>query len=185
MHCLKIGDQVLAATHGGQLAFERVFAFTDMKRQVQGHFVNVLVQGGKVSSTLQLTLKHFVVAQHAAPGSSPVFAASSIISAAELRVGDAVWIISDSSSTYVSVAHVVKITYSMEQGFYAPQVRSGTIVVNGVVAATFTTAVQNRFIWQVAMMFLQAWVLLQQMLFSLSAVVAASIDRHIGQAVPC
>ena len=67
---LKIGDAVLAATAGGQLAFERIFAFNDINENVQGRFVNLDVQAEGFSRTLQLTPNHFIVAQHAATSGS-------------------------------------------------------------------------------------------------------------------
>ena len=175
MSNLKIGDQVLAATTSGQLAFERIFAFTDINKKVQGHFLDIVVQAGSFSRKLQVTPKHFVVATHAAIHNSPVFSASNIISAAELHVGNTVWIVGESSS-HVKAAQIVSISSSTEQGFYAPQVRSGTIVVNGVVAATFTTALQNRLMWHAAMFFVQAWQHMQQSIIHAPSVIAAHIN---------
>lgn len=177
MNRLQIGDQVLAATASGQLAFECIFAFTDQNHQVHGRFVNLVVQAGSVSKTLQLTPRHYMVAQHAAVDSSPVFAASSIISAAELRAGDTVWVAACNKS--ITAAQVVSVTSTIEQGFFAPQVHSGTIVVNGVVAATYTTAVHNRFFWQVAMVFVQAWQLLQQSAFAVLGLAGAVPGSHV------
>lgn len=182
MRSLKIGDQVLAATASGQLAFEPIFAFTDINKEVQGHFMDILVQAGTFSRRLQVTPKHFVVATHAAIHSSPVFSASSIISAAELCIGDSVWIVGDSGS-HVWEAQIVSISSSMEQGFYAPQVRSGTILVNGVVAATFTTALQNRLVWQVAMFFLQVWQHLQQSIVRAPSMIAALFNGQVGRSM--
>lgn len=181
MSSLKIGDAVLAATAGGQLAFERIFAFNDINENVQGRFVNLDVQAEGFSRTLQLTPNHFIVAQHAATsGSSPACSAGKILSAAEVHVGDTVWIAIDSKISHASAAHVVGIRSSNEKGFYSPQVRSGTIVVNGVVAATFTTAMYSRLVWQTAMMFVQAWQFVQQSSVAISRLVYASSAGQVG-----
>lgn len=157
MSKLKIGDQVLAASSTGKLAFERIFAFTDSNRDVQGLVVNLVVQAENSIKKMQLTPKHYVIAKHTASDHRPGFSASSVISAAELQVGDIVWTVSDKQSLHVSPAHVTSITTGLEKGWYAPQVPSGTIVVNDVVAATYTTALQNRQLWPVAMAVLRIW----------------------------
>ena len=161
MGSLQLGDMVLAASTTGKLQFEHVFAFTDNDRKVQGHFIDVAVQTKAGIQHLQVTGQHFVVAQHAAQKLEPIFSASSIITAAELRVGDLVWIALDAEDGAVSPASIAAIYHSTAQGHYSPQVPSGTIVVNGIVAATYTTAVRNRFLWQVAMAFLRGWRMLQ------------------------
>ena len=162
MSSLKIGDHVLAATANGQLAFQRIFAFNHINGKVQGRFINLVVQAEGFSSTLQLTPNHYIVAERAAAGSKLAFSAGNILSAAQVHVGDIVWIVQDNRSSHVSVAQVVRISMTNEKGLYSPQVSSGTVVVDGVVAATFTTAMHTRLVWQIAMGLVQAWQLVQQ-----------------------
>ena len=181
MRELKVGDQVLAATSTGKLAYETIFAFTDSNKDVRGQFVSLVVQADAITRALQLTPKHFVTAQHTTSNHTPRFSASSIISAADLQIGDTVWIALDTQSSHVSPAVIVSVTASVENGWYAPRVPSGTIVVNGVVAATFTTALPNRLIWQVAMAFLRIWQPMQPFFaqfFSLFAVNIGSIRGY-------
>lgn len=183
MSKLKIGDQVLAASNTGKLAFESIFTFTDSNRDVQGAVVNLVVQAENSIKTMQLTPKHYVIAKHTASDYIPTFSASSVISAAELQVGDIVWTVLDNQSLHVSPAHIISITAGLEKGWYAPQVPSGTIVVNGVIAATYTTALQNRQMWQVAMAVLRIWQPMQHFVAQVQSQLALVFNLLHGRSI--
>ena len=61
-----------------------------------------------------------------------------LVRAADIRVGDFLWTASSTELEHVLVARVIEGTM---QGLFNPHTPSGTIVVNGLAAATFTDSI--------------------------------------------
>lgn len=117
MATLKIGDEV--STGNGQ--FSKVFMFTHRLPTVHASFVQVTAASG---ARLRLTAGHYL------PVNGEYSPASSV------QVGDEVVLSSGMNSCVVRVETVSDV------GLFNPQTRHGDIVVDGVRASTYTTAVK-------------------------------------------
>ncbi len=118
MDQLKVGDRV--AVGGG--VYSEVFMFTHKMDAVTHEFVSITTASG---ATIRLTAGHYLPLNGA-------YAA-----AGEARVGDRVSLSDGTTSAVVAVSQV------WGRGLYNPQTTHGDIVVDGVRASTYTTAVQR------------------------------------------
>ncbi|KAI0559042.1 hypothetical protein FGB62_169g08 [Gracilaria domingensis] len=115
---VNIGD--LVATADG--LFSRVFAFTHRQQRVRASFVVLRAGNG-----LQLALS----------GGHYLYANGRVVAADEVAVGDVL-------RTERGDSAVVSVSHEMRVGLYNAQTESGQIVVDGVVATTYTRAVDVR-----------------------------------------
>lgn len=115
MRALRVGDEV--AVGGG--AFSRVFMFTHRVAEGRFRFVELRTRSARIA----LSAGHYI------------YAAGSLKAAGDVRVGDSLRL-ADGTEERVRSARWVK-----EKGLYNPQTEQGDIVVNGVVASTYTEAV--------------------------------------------
>lgn len=113
---VELGDRVRVGTN----SFSEVFMFTHRLANVKHSFVNILTNSG---NELSLTKSHYLYV-------------NGILSAAEtLKQGDSVTLANGSIDTVISVKEI------SSQGLYNPQTVQGDIVVNGVLASTYTKTV--------------------------------------------
>lgn len=121
MESLRIGDQVkVAADH-----FSQVLFFTHRLSDGDFEFVSLRVASSSSKSTeLQLSAGHYLSVN------------DQLKAAQSVEVGDVVSMGDGSSANVVHVSSVVS------RGLFNPQTADGNIVVNGVVATTYTTAVK-------------------------------------------
>lgn len=117
MDSLSIGDRV----HVGNGKFASVFTFTHKTSDIKSRFVSVRTESG---DSLSVTSGHYI------------YANDRLVPARDVVVGDFLSMADGSSSK------VTAIEESMEKGLYNPQTENGDIVVNGIRASTFTTAVE-------------------------------------------
>ncbi len=110
---LRIGDQVEI----GSGEYSSVYMFTHREESKTYEFVELETEGG---SRLRLTAGHFVYADGVLKRTD------------EVRVGEYLMDRDNKPSRVVSIASVV------DRGLYNPQTLHGDIVVNGVVASTYT-----------------------------------------------
>jgi len=121
---LEIGDRVRVAAGTGPNAFSEVFTFTHRKRTGTYPFVTATTASGH---SLSASPGHYVyVNGHLAPMQS-------------VRVGDAL----DVAATGTH-SRVVAVATAEQTGLFNPQTLAGDIVVGGVRASTYTTAVAPR-----------------------------------------
>jgi len=117
---LAVGDAVRVAPGSTDAAFSRVFMFTH-KRPTGTYPMVTLTTGGGV--TLTATRGHYVYANGRATA------------AAAVVVGDALTLASGADAAVTAVGRSVGV------GLYNPQTLHGDVVVDGVRASTYTTAV--------------------------------------------
>jgi desert hedgehog len=116
MDALAVGDRVLVA----HKRFSDVFMFTHRQSAVRARFLTIhTASGHKIPAT---------------PGHY-LYVNGALVPAASVKTGDHMTLESGATSAVVSVSQ------SVERGIYNPQTLHGDIVVNGVVASTYTTAV--------------------------------------------
>lgn len=116
MRDLRVGDRVRVS----EGEFSEVFMFTHRRGDVSHEFVRVVVNDGR---SLELTSGHFLYVNGAlAPASS-------------VRVGD---VLADAARRPVNVASVECVG---RKGLYNPQTVHGDIVVQGLLASTYTRTV--------------------------------------------
>jgi hypothetical protein len=120
MDKLSIGDMVKV----GANAFSKVFMFTHKMQTGTHQFVELSTSSG---ASIALTSGHYI----------PVD--GSLLSAGEVAVGSLVQLGTGAVDTVVAIRSV------SGTGLYNPQTIEGNVVVNGVVASTYTTAVAPRF----------------------------------------
>lgn len=113
---LSVGDRVKVGAH----QFSEVFLFTHQDAAAESVFVNVTTQSGH----------HIVVT----PGHY-LFADGGLIDSSDVSVGDMLSLGDGGASAVVSVSMIDGT------GLFNPQTLDGSIVVNGVKASTFTTAI--------------------------------------------
>ena len=114
-----VGDRVSV----GSGKFSEVFMFTHKLSDIKQDFVSLETATG---ATLRLTAGHYL----------PVN--GKYVPASEANVGDIVTVSSGDSTTITSISSVVGT------GLYNPQTSHGDIVVDGVLASTYTTAVERK-----------------------------------------
>ena len=117
MDQLCVGDRVKT----GFNTFSTVFSFTHMDSESITTFVQVETNTGH---KLEMTAGHYIIAN------------GELVAAADLKHGDTIQI--NTGET----AYITGVTTVQKQGLYNPQTLDGMISVNGVVATTFTTAVE-------------------------------------------
>lgn len=116
---LKLGDRVYV----GDGLFSEVFMFTHKMANVKHSFVRIETEAG---SALELTSGHYL------------YLNGHLATARTARVGDVVLTADGSTSTISRVDEVLL------KGLYNPQTVHGDIIVNGVRASTYTTAVHPK-----------------------------------------
>jgi hypothetical protein len=114
---LRVGHRVRVAND----AFSDVFLFTHKLQRATAPFLLIRTASGH---SVSMTSGHYVYANGA-----------SLIPAASIQVGDDLTLASGARSAVVSVSEAV------HTGVYNPQTLHGDIVVDGIVASTYTTAV--------------------------------------------
>lgn len=119
---LRVGDRVAV----GSGEFSNVFLFTHAERSGRFRFVRITTASGAV---LRATHGHYV----------PVGAAGDLKAAGAVVIGDIVHLADGSTSPVVAVGAV------WATGLYNAQTAHGDIVVDGIRASTYTTAVHPRF----------------------------------------
>jgi Hint module len=120
MDQLRIGDRVKVATH----SFSDVFMFTHKLHSVDATFVVIRTASGH---TISATPGHYIYVNGA------------LASTASVKIGDKLELSTGAQCTVVSVSEAV------QTGLFNPQTLHGDIVVNGVLASTYTTAVSPMF----------------------------------------
>ncbi len=115
---LNIGEKVLVSTG----TFSEVIMFTHSDASARSQFVELTTDANKI----QLSPGHYI------------YASGSLVAAKEVRVGDVLSLANGSEAAVRSVRVVTK------DGLYNPQTVQGDIVVNGVKASTYTTAVEPK-----------------------------------------
>lgn len=131
MKDVQIGDEVLVAP--GE--YSRVFMFTHKLSSIESEFVRL---SHSEAGSLILSPGHYL------------YANGVLTSASSITVGDVVSIARsspsfDSLSSTTTSAQVVRVDRVRSTGLFNPQTVRGDIVVNGVVASTYTTAVEPAF----------------------------------------
>lgn len=114
---LGVGDKVLVDGN----KFSEVFLFTHHTKDIRSRFVRLILSSGK---SITLSPGHYI------PASGRIKTASSV------RIGDKITL-GDGRSD-----RVVSTTMITATGLHNPQTLDGTIVVNGIVASTFTKHVR-------------------------------------------
>lgn len=113
---LQIGDRVLVAPG----VFSQVFAFTHREHSTVHTFLEISTTSGH---SLVLSAGHYIPVE------------GSLKAARELRAGDPITL-GDGA-----ISLVEKVSYKRSIGLFNPQTMHGDIVVDGVLASTYTTAV--------------------------------------------
>jgi Hint module len=113
---LRVGDKVKVAPG----VFSDVFMFTHKLREASADFVVISTESGH---TVRLTAGHYIHANGA------------LVPAGIIKVGDKLTLSSGAGSA------VVSLSWTVEAGLFNPQTLHGDIVVDGIVASTYTTAV--------------------------------------------
>lgn len=117
MDQVKVGDRVRVAN--GQ--FSTVFMFTHKLRDVAWTFVKLDTEAGM---TIRLTTGHYI------------YVGDRLMAAGAVKVGDTLTLADERRTVVTNVARV------SGRGLYNPQTAHGNIVVNGILASTYTRAVQ-------------------------------------------
>nr|XP_022900483.1 tiggy-winkle hedgehog protein [Onthophagus taurus] len=132
---LEIGENILTYDlETGETVFSEVLLFLDRNPGEVRRFVHVET----TRRTLKVTASHLVVIKDANNITRTIFAA-------ELKVGDTVLVLKDENARTIIMDRVEKISWSSEIGVYAPLTRTGTVIVDGVVASCYAT-IDSQFI---------------------------------------
>lgn len=121
MDRLSVGDVVRVAPGSGPAAFSPVFMFTHKDAATFASRVTLTTASGKAITS---TDGHYI------------YADGGLVRAKEVKVGAVVTLASGKEDA------VVRITFDKGPGVYNPQTVNGDIVVDDVLASTYTTAVE-------------------------------------------
>ena len=117
---LSIGDKVAV----GNGKFSEVFMFTHRLSDVRYEFVELHTSNG---NALRATAGHYV------------YASGKYVAAGGVQIGDTLELADGARTDVTEVKKVVDV------GLYNPQTSHGDIIVNGVRASTYTTAIESNF----------------------------------------
>ncbi|KAK9844755.1 hypothetical protein WJX74_006431 [Apatococcus lobatus] len=130
---LNVGDEVLVALPGREPHYEAVFMFSHQDKHFVNPFRTLETDAGH---TLMLTPGHYLWAS-----GSDATDRFALVRAADVRVGQWVWASSGTGSAAVAPTRVTRVSTASAQGLFNPHTASGSIMVDGVVAATFTETI--------------------------------------------
>jgi hypothetical protein len=123
LDALKDGDEIVSATADGVITTDSVSMLLSVAQpEADATFITLTTNGGSV---LNLTAEHHL----------PVGAAccSTLKKAAEVAVGDAVWVVSGAAAV---AQEVTKLTKTASKGLHSPVLKHGSFpVVNGIVTS--------------------------------------------------
>ena len=126
MEQLQEGDRVLSVDQHGQLEYSELLIFMDRHENKSSTFVSIETETGR---TISLTSIHLIpVAESSDTLPEPTFAG-------RVEVGHFVSV-RDTSGVLV-MSQVTKVTVTRQKGVFAPLTRSGTIIVDDVVASCY------------------------------------------------
>jgi hypothetical protein len=135
---LRVGDWILSADDGDhRIGHGRVESWAHRMPEVMADFVQVTLADGK---RLKLTEKHLIY-KTAVCGEG---ARREMVYADEVRAGDCLYVVNDEAvvgnetTTLVYQMRVEKVGMVSERGIYSPLTTSGDIVVEGILATTYT-----------------------------------------------
>lgn len=154
---VRLGERVLSVDEEGHLTYSEVIAFLDRDEGQRGYFQTLTTDRGH---SITLTAKHLIYVTHSNVTADYDVTKSSdggadlsrfgTLFAEEVRVGQVIMVIEDDpakqrgSSTgrrVMTPARVTHVQPAVQTGVYAPLTKTGTIVVDGVVASCY--AVMN------------------------------------------
>ena len=124
--------QVSTVDRAGNIRFQEIFMFSHQAADVSSRFTVILTENASVSASDG----HYLYASKPS-ASAANFASATLVRASDLKPGHLLWSATDAEGTVAS-AKVVATTQKVLRGLYNPHTASGTIVVNGFAAATFT-----------------------------------------------
>ncbi|XP_059160382.1 uncharacterized protein LOC131943975 [Physella acuta] len=119
---LTTGMKVLAFDENKGIIYDEIYMFGHQEKDVQALFVVLQTESGQVT----LSQDHLILCRK---NNKEDFVAASVVG-----VGDELLTRADPGFGW---SKVVKITYKLERGMYAPFTRSGTIVVDSAVASCY------------------------------------------------
>lgn len=114
---IAIGDRVSI----GSGKFSRVFMFTHKSPEVESKFVQIVTESDNI---IELTPGHYIYANR------------KLVDANTITIGDMLTLENGKKSAVKSVS------YTTKTGIYNPQTEHGDIIVDGILASTFTTTIQ-------------------------------------------
>jgi len=141
MDSLMVGDWVLSARNGSLAGHSQVEAWAHRMPQVEADFIRLELDNGNV---LKLTDKHYIyrAAECSSTDGIDVPAAlrsKQMVYAEEVVVGDCLFVVPKGfGQDMLTTSRVVGVSVVRERGIYSPLTSCGDIVVEGVLASTYT-----------------------------------------------
>lgn len=121
MDSIKVGDIVRVADN----RFSKIFMFTHKLRRVRSVFVQICCE----QACIRLSPGHFIYLKH-----------DKLVLASSVKVGDEIQLVH--SSSLITEGSVVRsVSFISAMGLYNPHTLNGDIIVNGIRASTYTSAV--------------------------------------------
>ena len=122
--------QVLTLGKNGERAFEEVFMFSHRDGWTSATFITLTTASG---ASISATPGHYLWAAGAPDGSHLMHGLWTLARAADVHVGDCLM-----SECEGGCSRVVRRALTVQQGLFNPHTKSGSIVVDGLAATTFT-----------------------------------------------
>jgi len=126
MERLKYGDKILTINKDNQFVYSPVVDFTGVFPFTVGSFIRVFHQRGNPLTLSEIHL---------------VYSNGKFVMAKDLQVGMKLRVYTNSSVSELS--EITRIETGTERGWYSPLTKTGTIVVDGVVASCHTSGPQS------------------------------------------
>ena len=124
MEALQIGDVVRT---GADNSFSPVYSFAHYEPQRVAEFLQIWTKAAR--RPLEITADHLLYVLPHGQDKAQMLPASAV------QVGDA--LVTPSAAAAVTTVKITSITQVQREGLYAPVTKTGTIVVNGVVASNY------------------------------------------------
>lgn len=139
---LQVGERVLARDGTGRLVFDEVYMFGHRQSAAYGLFTRIHTEKHAVS----LTENHFVFVVNEC--------GERCVPAKDVKVGDVLHV---RSGECLNMSRVTKIAHVYEEGLYAPFTKTGTVVVDGVLASCYIDVLPHdtchRLLWPVRLLY--------------------------------
>lgn len=136
------GLQVLAAASNGLLQFQDIFMFSHQELHTEALFVDIATASG---TKIKASPDHYIWVQSDLPGSRTFSGVQmKLMKARDIHVGHTLLLAPStfsSANANLTKDTVLETTRNIHQGLFNPHTASGTIVVDGLLASTFTSTI--------------------------------------------
>ena len=131
---LQIGERVLGVDSSGRIASSAVYLFPH--QETTGMFPFKKISLSLPNRTITATKDHYIFVSN--PLSPGVWDQRRAIAAGNVKPGDELWVVEEHKDKNFKLARIIAVEDVWAEGLIAPFTESGTVIVDGVLASSYT-----------------------------------------------